>query len=93
MSDEGQWCDPGYCQLAEVSNYAKGLKEKLAKAVEALEGLIQQTYDCEKELTEGLHHVDFCGESEPLTNARATLAEIKSGVATTPYGLEGENHE
>lgn len=44
MSDEGQWCDPGYCQLAEVSNYANELKEKLAecearlgKAVEALE--------------------------------------------------------
>lgn len=89
MSNEGQWCDPGYCQLAEASNYAKELKEKLAKcearlgkAVGALEGLIQQTYDCEKELTEGLHHVDFCGESEPLTNARAALAEIK-----------GENHE
>jgi hypothetical protein len=25
--------------------------------------------------------------------AYATLAEIKSGVATTPYGLEGESHE
>ena len=25
--------------------------------------------------------------------ARTTLAEIKSGVATTPYGLEGESHE
>jgi len=25
--------------------------------------------------------------------ARATLAEITSGVATTPYGLEGESHE
>lgn len=37
MTDEGQWCDPGYCQLAEVSNYAKELKEKLAIAVEALE--------------------------------------------------------
>jgi predicted nucleic acid-binding Zn-ribbon protein len=50
---------------------------KLAKALEALESLIQQTHDCEKELTEDLHHVDFCGESEPLTKARATLAEIK----------------
>lgn len=55
---------------------------KLAKALEALEALIQQTHDCEKELTEGLHHVDFCGESAPLTNARAALAEIK-----------GESHE
>lgn len=51
---------------------------KLAKAVEALEALIQLAHDCEKELTEDLHHMDFCGESEPLTKARATLAEIKS---------------
>lgn len=28
-----------------------------------------------------------------LLEARATLAEIKSGVATTPYGLEGESHD
>lgn len=53
------------------------LEAKLTKAVEALESLIQQTHDCEKELTEDLHHVYFCGESEPLTKARATLAEIK----------------
>ena len=69
MSDEGQWCDPGYCQLAEVSNYARELKEKLAKAVEALENLA----DC----------VDlgcFCSEMQMATAmdiARATLAEIK----------------
>ena len=25
--------------------------------------------------------------------AIATLAQIKSGVATTPYGLEGESHD
>ena len=50
---------------------------KLAKAVEALKALIQLAHDCEKELTEDLHHMDFCGESEPLTKARATLAEIK----------------
>ena len=55
----------------------EALEAKLAKAVEALKALIQQTHDCEKELTEDLHHRDFCGESEPLTKARATLAEIK----------------
>ncbi len=55
----------------------EGLIAELAKAVEALEALIQQTYDCEKELTEVLHHMDFCGESEPLTKARATLARVK----------------
>ena len=40
---------------------------------EALIELIQQTHNCERELTEDLHHVDFCGESVPLTNARKAL--------------------
>ena len=53
------------------------LNAKLDKAVEALRVLIQHAHNCEKELTEELHHQDFCGESLPLTNARATLAEIK----------------
>jgi hypothetical protein len=52
------------------------LKAKLAKTVEALHNLIQHTHNCEKELTEKLHHQDFCGESLPLTNARTTLAEL-----------------
>ena len=56
---------------------AERAEAKLAKVVEALEALIQLAHDCEKELTEDLHHMDFCGESEPLTKARATLAEIK----------------
>jgi hydroxypyruvate isomerase len=58
------------------------LAAALKEAVEALRGLIQHTHNCEKELTEELHHQDFCGESLPLTKARATLAEIK-----------GESHE
>ena len=40
---------------------------------EALVELVQQTHNCERELTEDLHHVDFCGESVPLTNAREAL--------------------
>ena len=40
---------------------------------EALIELIQHTHNCERELTEDLHHVDFCGESVPLTNAREAL--------------------
>ena len=83
-------CD---CVEKNMLDRVKALEAKLTKAEEALEALIQLAHDCEKELTEDLHHVDFCGESEPLTKARATLAEIKSGVATTPYGLEGESHE
>ena len=65
---------------------------RLGKAVEALEALIQLAHDCEKELTEDLHHMDFCGESEPLTNARAALAEIKSH--SDEFATQkGETHE
>jgi hypothetical protein len=83
-----------YAEMGRIGTQAvRDLEAKLAKAVEALGVLIQHTHNCEKELTEDLHHADFCGESGPLTDARATLAEIKSGIATTPYGLEGESHE
>lgn len=51
---------------------------KLAKAVEVLKRICMQP--------------DYRLPS-PQEIARATLAEIKSGVATTPYGLEGESHE
>ena len=40
---------------------------------EVLIELIQHTHNCERQLTEDLHHVDFCGESVPLTNAREAL--------------------
>ena len=56
------------------------LEAKLAKAVDALADLILHTHNCEKELTEELHRVDFCGESLPLTNARETFAEIKGEI-------------
>jgi len=42
--------------------------------VEALCDLINQTHDCEKELTEMLHKRDFCGESLPLVKARTAIA-------------------
>ena len=64
-------------RVKPLQKQVAALDAKLAKAVEALEALIQQTYDCEKELTEDLHHMDFCGESDPLTKARATLARVK----------------
>jgi hypothetical protein len=55
---------------------------KLAKAVEALDMLVR---DCE---------ADYPPSHGAIKHfAKATLAEIKSGVATTPYGLEGESHE
>ena len=58
-------------------------RAKLAATCERLEAalrdLIGHTHNCEKELTEKLHGADFCGESLPLTNARAALAELKGG--------------
>jgi len=64
--------DDTKAQLAEC-------EARLRKAVEALKSLIQHAYNCEKELTEELHHMDFCGESLLLINARAVLAEIEKG--------------
>ena len=46
----------------------------VAALVEALRGLIHHAHECERELTEELHHTDFCGESLPLTKARAAIA-------------------
>ena len=63
-------CNMTKAKLAECA-------ARLSEAVEALSVLILHTRDCEKELTEELHHADFCGESSPLTNARATIAKIK----------------
>lgn len=48
--------------------------EARAERLEAvLRELIDHTHNCEKELTERLYRADFCGESLPLTNARAAL--------------------
>ena len=52
---------------------AEALMEDNARLREVLSELIQHTHNCERELTEDLHHVDFCGESVPLTNAREAL--------------------
>jgi predicted small metal-binding protein len=51
--------------------------DRIEELEAALLELIDHTHNCEKELTEELHHQDFCGESLPLTKARATLAELK----------------
>lgn len=52
----------------------KAAAEARAERLEAvLRELIDHTHNCEKELTERLYRADFCGESLPLTNARAAL--------------------
>jgi hypothetical protein len=63
--------------IRQADRRGDALEAKLAQAVDGLRVLIQHAHNCEKELTEELHHQDFCGESLPLTNARATLAEIE----------------
>jgi predicted ATPase with chaperone activity len=50
----------------------------VAELVDALEELVDLQVQCEKQLTEELYHMDFCGESTPLTNARAILARAKA---------------
>lgn len=56
---------------------ADAAEAKVARLVDAMNKLIDHTHNCEKELTEELHHADFCGESLPLTNARAIIAEVQ----------------
>ena len=59
--------------------YDPGMREAVGPLMKALRVLIDHTHECERELTEALHHVDFCGESRPLTDARAILAAIPKG--------------
>ena len=67
-----QW--PYVSEVAlKASATLKELEAEVARLREVLFELIQQTHNCERELTEDLHHVDFCGESVPLTNAREAL--------------------
>ena len=57
------------------------IAEAVRRYVDALRALIYHTHECERELTEALYHADFCGESRPLTDARAILAASKKGGA------------
>lgn len=56
---------------------AKTQQARAERLEAALLELIDHTHNCEKELTEELHHADFCGESLPLTNARTALKGAK----------------
>lgn len=85
LATQGQAADHIEALIAERA----AAEAKLAKAVEALDRLIALNDD----------YSPFGGEllrdriDRTWQKARAALAEIKSGIATTPYGLEGENHE
>ena len=68
--------------LANITTQPDPRDQMIADAVgplmEALRVLIAHTHECEREITEALHHVDFCGESRPLTDARVILAAAKA---------------
>ncbi len=70
-------------QALATPDQTAALDKLIAEAVEpyaeALRVLISHTHECERELTEALYHADFCGESRPLTDARAILAASKKG--------------
>jgi Lar family restriction alleviation protein len=53
----------------------------MREAEGALAELIQQCWDCERELTESYYGVTFTGESLPLCNARTTLANLRAAIA------------
>ena len=61
-------------QAQEAYEAQKAAEAKVERLRGALRELIDHTHNCERELTEELHKVDFCGESLPLTNARAALS-------------------
>lgn len=69
-----------------LTTWAESRERHLAAEAEAeklrgvLRELIEHTHNCEKELTEELHGADFCGESLPLTIARAALPARGVGV-------------
>ena len=65
----------------QTSALDKLIAEAVKPYVEALRALIDHTHECERKLTEALYHADFCGESRPLTDARAILAASKKGGA------------
>ena len=50
--------------------------DMLREVAAVLNALIAQCARCESVLDEELHHVDHCGESLPLTDARAILAKM-----------------
>lgn len=67
------WPYQGETMAEEAAVLIKQLTAERDRLREALIELVQHTHNCERQLTEDLHHVDFCGESVPLTNAREAL--------------------
>jgi len=61
--------------LIEAKEKAVAQKEEIEKLKEVLKELIDHTHACEKELTEDLYRLNFCGESSSLTNAREALKD------------------
>lgn len=82
----------------EAEAYAEELEVKLAECEARLGKAVERLTNLEKSASEVSRYGAATGPqwtkmSIDILAARATLAEIKSGVATTPYGLEGESHD
>ena len=77
MSDWDDLVEPARAAFEELLRNGDAIADRIEELEAALLELIDHTHNCEKELTEELHHQDFCGESLPLTKARTTLATLK----------------
>lgn len=62
--------------MHEAAERIEALEARLAVAREALGNLIEHCHEQERQLTEYLYSMDYCGESKPLTDARRALKEL-----------------
>lgn len=73
VKERDQWIEHTKNAVWSDSEELKLANARAERLEAVLRELIDHTHDCEKELTERLYRADFCGESLPLTNARAAL--------------------
>lgn len=69
--------------MTEAADRIEALEAKLAVAREVLGNLIEHCHEQERQLTEYLYSMDYCGESKPLTDARRALRNSTMPRPTT----------
>jgi hypothetical protein len=87
------WAWQAYQKGRLVESHALPADPRVEKLVEALRELVHHAHNCEKELTEKLHHEDFCGESLPLTIARAAIASWGPGMSDAPERIWADGNQ
>ncbi len=65
--------------VCRAEAFRAGQSHADAGLLAALEAIVAHCCEQERLVTEGLHHVTYCGESLPLCNARAAIAAAKGG--------------